>query len=280
MAGRGGDARGRGSGDPQGVPADGRVSLGRQPGHRREAPGPPLPAGGAIPGGSAEPAVLVVEDDPEMAQLLEQALIDAGHGVEVVGDGVAAVEAALGRPFAAVVLDRLLPGLDGAEVCRRIRAQERRVPVLMLTALGGVEDRVEGLDAGADDYLVKPFSLAEFLARMRALVRRGDQLRPAPLRVGELRFDPLQRRAWRGEAAIELSPREADLLELFLSGPGVVLSRQTIRAQVWGGEGGGASNLVDQQIRHLREKIDRPFGRADLETVHRLGYRLRTPAGR
>ncbi len=215
-----------------------------------------------------------------MAQLLEQALIDAGHRVEVVGDGLAAVEAVGRRAFAAVVLDRLLPGLEGAEVCRRIRAQERRVPVLILTALGGVEDRVEGLDAGADDYLVKPFSLAEFLARVRALVRRGDQLRPAPLRVGELGFDPLARRAWRGDAAVDLSPREADLLELFLSCPGVVLSRQTIRSQVWGSQGGGASNLVDQHVRHLRDKIDRPFGCADLETVHRLGYRLRTSGGR
>ncbi len=200
--------------------------------------------------------------------------MDEGYLVEAVLDGVAALMAVRAGEFDALILDVLLPGLDGRAVCRTLREEGRLVPVMMLTALGEVVDRVQGLDLGADDYLAKPFSLDELLARLRALIRRGEQQRPEMLRVGQLRLDRLSGRAWRGEVEVELTEREAALLELFLRWPGIVLGRDTLLAHVWGEEPGRSSNLVTQYVGHLRRKLNLPHAGSDLETIHRLGYRL------
>ncbi len=209
-----------------------------------------------------------------MAQLVEQALVDEGYLVDVAGDGVSALDAARASTYGAVVLDVLLPGLDGRAVCLRLREEGRHVPVLMLTALGEVVDRVHGLDVGADDYLTKPFSLEELLARLRALIRRGERGRPEVLRAGPLRLDRFSGRAWRDDVEVELTAREAALLELFLRWPGIVLTRGSLLAHVWGDEPGRSSNLVSQYVGHLRRKLSLPCAGSDLETIHRLGYRL------
>ncbi len=170
----------------------------------------------------------------------------------------------------------MLPGFDGLEVCRRLRAAHRWAPVLMLTARDGIDDRVEGLDAGADDYLVKPFRFDELSARLRSLMRRGSPERPVELAIGGLRLDPASRRAWRETVELELSPKECSLLELFLRHPDEVLTRSRILEQVWDFAYDGLSNVVDQYVAYLRRKIDRPFGVEQLETVRGAGYRLRT----
>jgi two-component system OmpR family response regulator len=177
--------------------------------------------------------------------------------------------------YDAIVLDLMLPGIDGVEVCRRVRANGVWAPVLMLTARDGVDDRVTGLDAGADDYLPKPFSFAELLARLRALARRGAVERPVLLEVGDLRLDPATRKAWRGETEIHLSAKEFALLETFMRRPGRVLSRYQLLEHAWDYAYENRSNVVDVYVRYLRGKIDRPFGRASLETVRGVGYRLR-----
>jgi two-component system OmpR family response regulator len=177
--------------------------------------------------------------------------------------------------YDAVVLDLMLPGLDGIEVCRRLRDGGVWAPVLMLTARDGVDDRVAGLDAGADDYLPKPFSFAELLARLRALVRRGAGERPAVLEVGDLRLDPATRRAWRGEVEVKLSAKEFALLEAFMRRPGDVLSRYQLLEHAWDYGYENRSNVVDVYVRYLRDKVDRPVGRASIETVRGVGYRLR-----
>jgi two-component system, OmpR family, response regulator len=169
----------------------------------------------------------------------------------------------------------MLPGFDGFELCRKLRAAGVWVPVLMLTARDAVNDRVRGLDAGADDYLVKPFSLLELAARLRALVRRDDRARPVMLTEGDLKLDPASKRAWRGGAELQLSPKEFSLLELFLRHPGTVLTRSQILDAAWDFAYDGTSNVVDQYVTYLRKKIDVPFGRHDLETVRGMGYRLR-----
>jgi two-component system OmpR family response regulator len=178
-------------------------------------------------------------------------------------------------PYDAVVLDLMLPGFDGVEVCRRLRREGRWAPVLMLTARDALGDRVRGLDAGADDYLTKPFSFAELSARIRALIRRGGRARPSELTVGDLRLDPATRRAWRGPVELELSPKEFALLELFLRHPEEVLTRTRILEHVWDFAYDGVSNVVDQYVAYLRRKIDRPYGVEQLETVRGAGYRLR-----
>jgi len=198
---------------------------------------------------------------------------------DVAGTGEDALWLAQAHPYDAIVLDVMLPGQSGFETCRRLRNAGVWSPVLMLTARDGVEDRVAGLDAGADDYLVKPFSFAELLARLRALVRRGGVERPTELTVGDLRLDPATRRAWRGEAEIALSPKEFALLETFMRRPGRVLSRLQLIEHAWDFAYENRSNVVDVYVRYLREKIDRPFGRHALETVHRVGYRLREDGG-
>jgi two-component system OmpR family response regulator len=181
------------------------------------------------------------------------------------------------NPYSAIVLDVMLPGFDGFEVARRLRAAGRWAPILLLTARTEVADRVEGLDAGADDYLAKPFSFAELSARIRALVRRGQPERPVVLAVGDLRLDPASRRAWRGEDELDLSAKEFALLELFMRHPGELLTRSAILDQVWDYAYDGVSNVVDQYVAYLRRKIDRPYGRSDLETVRGAGYRLHDP---
>jgi two-component system OmpR family response regulator len=169
----------------------------------------------------------------------------------------------------------MLPGFDGFELCQRLREAGVWAPVLMLTARDQIGDRVRGLDAGADDYLVKPFSLLELAARLRALARRDDRRRPAVLAEGDLKLDPASKRAWRGSTEIELSPKEFSLLEFFLRHPGTVLSRSQIIEAVWDFAYDGTSNVVDQYVKYLRRKVDLPFGRNDIQTVRGMGYRLR-----
>lgn len=219
--------------------------------------------------------VLVVEDETRMARLVKRGLEEEGHAVDVAGDGPEGLWLATENRYAAVVLDVMLPGFDGFEVCRRLRAAGVWAPVLMLTARDAVGDRVRGLDAGADDYLVKPFSLLELAARLRALARRDDRARPVVLAVGDLRLDPAGKRAWRGGAELRLSPKEFSLLELFLRHPGVVLTRSQILDAAWDFAYDGSSNVVDQYVTYLRKKVDVPFGRHNLETVRGMGYRLR-----
>jgi two-component system, OmpR family, response regulator len=221
--------------------------------------------------------VLVVEDEVRTAALLRRGLSEEGYAVDVAGDGPEAVWRVAEFSYDAVVLDVMLPGLDGFEVCRRLRATGCWAAVLMLTARGEVADRVRGLDAGADDYLAKPFSFAELCARLRALIRRGRPERPAVLRAGEVRLDPAGRRAWRGETELALSPREFALLEFLLRHAGQVVTRTMILDHVWDVAYDGGSNVVDQYIAYLRRKIDRPFGAAQLETVRGAGYRLLVP---
>jgi two-component system, OmpR family, response regulator len=219
--------------------------------------------------------VLVVEDDPKMAGLLRRGLQEDGHAADVAGVGDDALWMARAVEYDAIVLDLLLPGLDGVEVCRRLRASGVWSPVLMLTARDAVEDRVAGLDAGADDYLPKPFSFSELLARLRALVRRGSPERPTVLEVGDLRLDPATRQVWRGETEIHVSAKEFALLETFMRRPGDVLSRDHLLEHAWDYAYDNRSNVVDVYVRYLREKIDRPFGHKTIETVRGMGYRLR-----
>jgi two-component system, OmpR family, response regulator len=181
--------------------------------------------------------------------------------------------------FDAVVLDVMLPGMDGFETCRRLRADGMWAPIIMLTARDAVEDRVRGLDQGADDYLTKPFSLAELLARLRALTRRTPAARPTVVEVGRLRLDPATRQVWRGDTEIGLSAREFALLETFMRRPGQVLSQNQLLDAVWELGYEQRSNVVEVYVRYLREKIDRPFGVESLETVRGVGYRLRKGGG-
>jgi two-component system OmpR family response regulator len=218
--------------------------------------------------------VLVVEDEPKMAGLLRRALTERGDVVELVGSGGDAVALAALAEFDVVLLDVMLPDMDGFAVCRRLRARGVWAPVLMVTARTAVADRIQGLDAGADDYLAKPFSLDELLARMRALVRRGPVERPTVLTVGDLQLDPATREVRRGNQPIALSARELAVLETFMRRPGQVLSREQLLEHAWDVAYDGGSNVVDVYVRYLREKIDRPFGRASLETVRGVGYRL------
>ena len=219
--------------------------------------------------------VLVVEDEVRMAGVLQRALKEEGHAVDVAGDGPQGLWLATENQYAAIVLDVMLPGLDGFELCRRLRESGAWAPVLMLTARDGVTDRVRGLDAGADDYLVKPFSLMELAARLRALARRDGRVRTPVLVEGDLRLDPAAKRAWRAGTELHLSPKEYSLLEFFLRHPGQVLTRSQIIEAVWDFAYDGGSNVVDQYVNYLRRKIDGPFGRRDLETVRGMGYRLR-----
>ncbi len=219
--------------------------------------------------------VLVVEDEPKMAGLVKRGLEEEGIAVDVAGRGEDAVWMAGSTEYDVVVLDVMLPGFDGFEVCRRLRADEVWTPVLMLTARDAVEDRVTGLDGGADDYLVKPFAFDELLARLRALARRGSAERPAVLEAGDLRLDPATRRASRGDVEIALSQKEYALLETLMRRPGVALSRLQLLEHAWDDTYENRSNVIDVYIRYLREKIDRPFGTDTIETVRGVGYRLR-----
>jgi two-component system OmpR family response regulator len=223
--------------------------------------------------------VLVVEDEVKMAALLRRGLAEQGLAVDVVGSGEEGVAMASARTYDAVVLDVMLPGIDGFEACRQLRVQGVWSPVLMLTARGTLEDRIAGLDGGADDYLTKPFSFAELLARLRALVRRGRSEDPAAVEVGDLRLDPSTRQVWRGETEVELSAKEFTLLEVFMRSPGHVLTRTQLLEHAWEYDFEHRSNVIEVYIRYLRRKIDQPFGVKSLETVRGAGYRLRKDGG-
>jgi two-component system OmpR family response regulator len=223
--------------------------------------------------------ILVVEDEPKLAQLVARALREEGHPADVAGNGKDALWMAQSAPYDAIVLDVMLPDLDGFEVLRRLRTREVWTPVLMLTARDAVADRVGGLDAGADDYLTKPFAFDELLARLRAVARRAVNERPTVLAAGDLRLDPAAHRAWRGETELDLSTREFALLELFLRHAGQALTRLQLLEGAWDMAFESRSNVVDVYVRYLREKIDRPFDRESLETVRGVGYRLREDGG-
>jgi two-component system OmpR family response regulator len=220
--------------------------------------------------------VLVVEDEAKLAGLLVRGLLEEGHVADATGRGEEAVWMAKAAPYDAIVLDVMLPGSNGFDICRALREKGVWTPVLMLTARDAVEDRIEGLDAGADDYLVKPFSFEELLARLRALTRRAAGERPVVLEVDDLRLDPAAHRAWRGDTELELSAKEFALLELFMRNAGSVLTRDQLLGGAWDMAFETRSNVIDVYVRYLREKIDRPHGRDSLETVRGVGYRLRS----
>jgi two-component system, OmpR family, response regulator len=224
--------------------------------------------------------VLVVEDEVKMAALLRRGLTEDGLAVDVAGTGEEAFVRAQATDYDAIVLDVMLPGIDGFETCRRLRAADVWTPVVMLTARDAIEDRIAGLDRGADDYLTKPFSLAELLARLRALFRRQPAARPAVLRVGGLELDPATRRVARNGTEISLSAKEFALLETFMRAPGQVLTRFHLLEHVWDNSYESRSNIVDVYIRYLRKKLDGPFGVRSIETVRGSGYRLRQDGGR
>ena len=219
--------------------------------------------------------VLIVEDDIPLASALRRGLRAEGMVADVAVKGEDALWMVSSAEFDAVVLDVMLPGIDGFETCRRLRDDGVWTPIIMLTARDSVDDRVQGLDAGADDYLVKPFSLAELLARLRALARRGPVERPAVLEVGDLQLDPATREVRRGDTEIALSAKEFALLEAFMRRPGEVLTQLQLLEHAWDYDYENRSNVVDVYVRYLREKVDRPFGTKSIETVRGVGYRLR-----
>ena len=224
--------------------------------------------------------VLIVEDEVKMASLIRRGLRDDGMAADVAIKGQDALWMAGSTEYDAIVLDVMLLGMDGFQVCRRLREDGVWSPVLMLTARDAIDDRVRGLDTGADDYLTKPFSFAELAARLRALARRGPVERPTVLRLGDLRLDPSSKRVWRGETDIGLSAKEFSLLETFMRRPGAVLDRFQLLEHAWDYEYENRSNVIDVYVRYLREKIDRPFGVESIETVRGAGYRMRADGGR
>ena len=222
----------------------------------------------------------MVEDEPGLASVLQRALTGQGHRVEVVGRGDAALQRASEQRFDAIILDVMLPGLNGIEACRALRARGEDAAIVMLTARDAVSDRVAGLEAGADDYLVKPFALRELYARLTAIRRRSAGSAPtrtshdAPLQVGDLVLRPEAHGCERGETMIPLRSKELAILELLMRRAGMVVSRTEILDAAWDGEVDHRSNVVDAQIKRLRSKIDRPFGRDSIETLRGVGYRL------
>ena len=223
--------------------------------------------------------VLIVEDELRMASLIRRGLIKEGLAADIAANGEDALWMVDSLTYDAIVLDVMLPGMSGFETCRRLRNDGVWVPVLMLTARDSVDDRVAGLDSGADDYLVKPFAFAELLDRLRALARRGELERPSVLEVGDLRLDPATRGVWRGSTEIQLTSKEFALLETFMRRPDHVLSRLHLLEHAWDFAYENRSNIVDVYIRHLRSKIDQPFGRHSLETIRGAGYKLRADRG-
>jgi two-component system OmpR family response regulator len=223
--------------------------------------------------------VLIVEDEVKMAGLIRRGLRADGMAADVAVKGEDALWMAGATRYDAIVLDVMLPGMDGFETCRRLRAEGVWSPILMLTARDAISDRVEGLDSGADDYLPKPFSFEELGARLRALVRRGPVERPTVLQAGDLTLDPATKRVMRGDADISLSAKEFALLEIFLRRPGEVLDRYVLLEHAWDSDYENRSNVVDVFVRYLRQKIDRPFGVESIETVRGSGYRMRADGG-
>jgi two-component system OmpR family response regulator len=224
--------------------------------------------------------VLVVEDEVKMAALIRRGLIEQGLAADVAPTGEEALIMAGAAAYDAIVLDVILPGIDGFDTCRRLREDGIWVPVLMLTARGAVEDRIAGLDGGADDYLTKPFSFAELMARLRALMRRGQKEHPSIVEVGDLRLDPATRQVWRDATEIEFSAKEFAVLEVFMRQPGHVLSRLQLLEQAWAYDYQHRSNVIEVYVRYLRQKIDKPFGVRSIETVRGAGYRMRKDGGR
>jgi two-component system OmpR family response regulator len=223
--------------------------------------------------------VLIVEDDVRVAGMIRRGLKGDGMAADVAIKGEDALWMAGATEYDAIVLDVMLPGIDGFQVATRLREDGVWAPVLMLTARDAVEDRVRGLDTGADDYLTKPFSFAELSARLRALARRGPIEQPAILGVGDLHLDPASRRVWRGTTDVSLSAKEYSVLETFMRRPGQVLDRFQLLEHAWDYDYENRSNIVDVYVRNLRAKIDRPFGVTSIETVRGAGYRLRVDGG-
>jgi two-component system, OmpR family, response regulator len=223
--------------------------------------------------------VLIVEDEVKMAALIRRGLREEGLAADVAIKGEDAVWMAGATSYDAIVLDVMLPGMDGFATVRALREEDVWSPVLMLTARDAVEDRIAGLDDGADDYLSKPFAFGELLARLRALMRRGNVEQPTVLAAGDLRLDPAAHRVWRRETEIELSSKEFALLEAFMRRPGDVLSRFQLLEQAWDYDYENRSNVVDVYVGYVRDKIDRPFNVESIETVRGVGYRLRPDGG-
>ncbi|HET6510018.1 MAG TPA: response regulator transcription factor [Baekduia sp.] len=218
--------------------------------------------------------VLVVEDEVKLAEAIRAALRSEGQLVDVALTGEDALWMASSTPYDVVCLDLNLPGIDGLETCRRLRDDGVRTPIMIVTARDAIADRIAGLDTGADDYLVKPFHVGELRARLRALARRGPAHLGTVLRVGDLELDTATRRVRRGEVDIPLSAKEEQVLEVFMRRPGEVLSRLDLLEGAWDGDYENRSNVIDVYVRYLREKVDRPFGRASIETVRGAGYRM------
>ena len=221
--------------------------------------------------------VLVVEDEVKLAGLIRRGLREEGLLADVAVKGEDALWMAQATAYDVILLDVMLPGIDGFSTCRRLREDDVRSPILMLTARDTVEDRITGLDTGADDYLAKPFDFGELLARLRALARRGPVEQGLLLRVGDLELDPATRAVRRAGTEISLSTKEFQLLEVFMRHPGEVLSRYQLLEGAWDAEYEHRSNVIDVYVRYLREKLDRPFGVETLETVRGAGYRLKRP---
>ena len=221
------------------------------------------------------PKILIVEDEEQIASFLRRGLSYEGYEVETAADGASALAKARDARPDLVVLDLMLPGMDGLEVCRRLRTAHSSLPILILTARDSVSDRVQGLDAGSDDYMVKPFALAELLARVRALLRRAGPGEPEILQFADLRLDTGTRQVFRAETRVELTSKEFDLLELFLRHPKQVLTRETIYDRVWGYDFGGESNIIEVYIRYLRQKLEADGRSRLLYTVRGVGYVLR-----
>lgn len=218
--------------------------------------------------------VLVIDDDVRLTAVLVRALTEAGHQSEVAHTGPTGLQAATLGEHDVVVLDWMLPGIPGPEVCRELRRRGVQTPVLLLTARTAVQDRVEGLDALADDFLAKPFSIDELLARLRALARRRSSLDLPVVEVGDLVVDADRRRVYRGDVEVQLTAREFDVLLLLAQRAGKLVTRQHILDEVWDGETDLRSNVIDVYVAGLRAKIDKPFGRASIETLRGAGYRL------
>jgi two-component system OmpR family response regulator len=219
--------------------------------------------------------VLLAEDNEKLSSLLQRGLSRVGMVIDVAERGPDAVSMAALAEYDVIVLDVMLPGEDGFAVCRRLRSSGHGTPILMLTARGAVRDRVAGLEAGADDYMGKPFVVDELVARLRALARRGPITKPTVLTAGDLKLDPAQQRVWRGDIEVELTTKPFLLLEALMERPGDLLSRTALLERCWDMNHESRSNVVDAQIRQLRDSIDRPFGTKSIETVRGAGYRLR-----
>jgi two-component system, OmpR family, response regulator len=220
--------------------------------------------------------VLVVEDELELAGLIRKGLREQGLLADVAVRGEDALWMAAATAYEVLTLDARLPGIDGFEVCRRLRDEDVRTPILMLTALDDIDDRVAGLDAGADDYLVKPFDFGELVARLRALARRGPVERDAVLRVADIELDPGTRLVRRAGREVPLSAKQFQLLEVFMRNPDQVLSRYQLLEGAWDREYEHRSNVIDVYVGYLRDKLDRAFGADSFETVRGVGYRLRS----